>query len=69
MTTATRTAKKLIGIISTKTALHVQHTFLYISLPFLHDHNVKLPSYVFCRGNVVYVPACLFSLRLIFTLV
>ena len=26
--------KKLIGLISTKTALHVQHTFLYISLPF-----------------------------------
>ena len=24
-----------------KTTLHVHHTFLYISLPFLHDYDVK----------------------------
>ena len=32
-------------------------TFLRL---FLHHNNVKLPSYMFYRGNVVYIPACLF---------
>ena len=32
-------------------------TFLCL---FLHQNNIKLPSYMFCRGNVVYIPACLF---------
>ena len=26
------------------------HPFLYISLPSLHDYNVKLPNFSFCRG-------------------
>ena len=35
--------KTTVGLISNKTTLHVQHTFLYISLPlFLHDYNVNL---------------------------
>ena len=38
--TATRTAKKLQVFIS-KTTLHVHHAFLYISLPSLHDYNVR----------------------------
>ena len=25
--------------------------FLYISLPPLHDYNVKLPNFTFCRGR------------------
>ena len=25
--------------------------FLYISLPSLHDYNVKLPNFTFCRGR------------------
>ena len=45
--TATRTnVKKIrekIGLISKTTTLHVYHTFLYISLPFLHDYDVKMP--------------------------
>ena len=49
--TATRTAKKAIGLISKTTALHVHHAFLYISLPSLHDYNVKLPNFTFCRGR------------------
>ena len=32
-------------------------TFLCL---FLHHNNVKLPSYMFYRGNVVYIPAWLF---------
>jgi len=27
-----------------KTTLHVHHTFLYISLPGLHNYDVKLPN-------------------------
>ena len=27
--------------------LHVQHTFLYISLPSLHDCDVKMPNFTF----------------------
>ena len=25
--------------------------FLYISLPSLHDYNVKVPNFTFCRGR------------------
>ena len=39
--TATRTAKKLQVFISKTTTLHVHHAFLYISLPLLHDYNVR----------------------------
>ena len=31
--------------------LYVHHAFLYISLPSLHDYNVKLPNFTFCRGS------------------
>ena len=40
-----RTEKKPIEKITT---LHVQHT-LYISLPSLHDYDVKMPNFTFCR--------------------
>ena len=37
--------KTTIGLFREKKAtLHVQHTFLYISLPLFHDYNVKLPE-------------------------
>ena len=39
--------KKAIGLISKTTTLHVQHTFLYISLPSLHDYGVKIPNFTF----------------------
>ena len=32
--------KKAIGLITKTTILHVYHTFLYISLPSLHDYNI-----------------------------
>jgi len=35
--------KKAIGLISKTTTLHVHHTFLYISLPALHDYDGKMP--------------------------
>ena len=39
--------KKTIGFINKTTALHVHHTFLYISFPFLHNYDVKMPNFVF----------------------
>ena len=42
--------KKAIGLNSGKTTtLHVHHAFLYISLPSLHDYNVKVPHFTFCQ--------------------
>ena len=44
--TATRTAKKAIGLISKTTALHVHHAFFVQFLfPSLHDYNVKVPKF------------------------
>ena len=31
----------VVGLISQTTTSHVHHAFLYISLPSLHDYNVK----------------------------
>ena len=33
--------KKAIGLMSKTTTLHVHHAFLYISLPSLHNYDVK----------------------------
>ena len=43
--------KKTIGLISTTTTSHVHHTFLYISVPFLHDYDVKMPNFAFYGGR------------------
>ena len=51
--------KTTIGLISRKATLHVQHTFLYISLPLFCTTTTwnfqKLLSYTFYGGNVVRV--------------
>ena len=39
------TVKKTIGLMSKTKTLHVHHAFLYISLPSLHDYNVKMPYF------------------------
>ena len=39
--------KKTIGLLSKTTNLHVLHTFLYISLPSLHDYDVKMHNFTF----------------------
>ena len=36
---------------SKTTTLHVYHPFLYISLPSLHDYNIKVRNFTFCRGR------------------
>ena len=42
---------KAIGLISKTTILHVHHTFLYISLPSLHDYDVKMPNFAMYRRS------------------
>ena len=49
--TATGTAKKPEVQIGKTTTLQEHHAFLHISLPSLHDYNVKLPNFTFCRGR------------------
>ena len=39
--------KKTTDSFSKTTTLHVQHTFLYISLPSLQDYDVKMPNFTF----------------------
>ena len=44
--------RKTIGLISKTTTSHVHHTFLYISFPFLHDYDVKMPiNFAFYGGR------------------
>ena len=43
--------KKATGLLSKTTSLHVHHAFLYISLPLLHDYDVKMPSFTFYGGR------------------
>ena len=43
--------KKAIGLISKTTTLHAQHTFLYISMPSLHDYGWKMPNFTFYGGR------------------
>ena len=43
--------KNTIGLISKTTTSHVHHTFLYISFPFLHDYDVKMPNFAFYGGH------------------
>ena len=31
--------------------LHVHHAFLHISLPSLHDYDVKMPNFTLYRGS------------------
>ena len=44
-------ATKAIGFITKTTILHVHHAFLYISLPSLHDYDVKMPNFKLYRGS------------------
>ena len=39
--------KQQVNFISKTTTFHVHHTFLYISLPFLHDYDVKCLIFAF----------------------
>ena len=38
---------KTIALMSKTTTLHVHHTFMYISFPFLPDYDVKMTNLAF----------------------
>ena len=40
-----------IGLVSKRTTLHVHHAFLNISLPSLHNYNVKWTNFKFFWGR------------------
>ena len=44
-------ATKTIGLISKTKILLVHHAFLYISLPSLHDYDVKMPNFTMYTGS------------------
>ena len=39
--------KTTIGLFSKTTTLDVDHAFLYIALPSLHDYDVRMPNFAF----------------------
>ena len=43
--------KKAIGLLRKTETLHGHHAFLYISLPSLHDYDVKMPNCKFYGGR------------------
>ena len=43
--------KKTIGLISKTITQQVHHAFLYISLPSLHNYDVKFPKATFYEGH------------------
>ena len=54
--------KKAIGLLRKTTSLHVHHAFLYISLPSLHDYDVKMPNCKFYGGRKRTTTNLFFSL-------
>ena len=54
--------KKAVGLLRKTTTLHVHHAFLYISLPSLHDYDVKMPNYKFYGGRKQATTNLFFSL-------
>ena len=40
-----------MGLVTKTTILHVHHAFLYISLPSLHDYDVKMPNFMLFKGS------------------
>ena len=54
--------KKAIGLLRKTTTLHVHHAFWYISLPSLHDYDVKMSNYKFYGGRKQAMTILFFSL-------
>ena len=54
--------KKAIALLRKTTTLHVHHAFLYISLPSLHDYDVKMPNCKFYGGREQATTNLFFSL-------
>ena len=60
-----RTAKKQQVQIGKTSTLHLQHAFLYISLPSLHNYDVKRPNFMFVKGMRTHDNHFLFHLLLV----
>ena len=43
--------KAAIGLLSKTSGFHARHAFWYISLPLLHDYDVKIPNFTFYVGR------------------
>ena len=56
--------KKAVVLISITTTLHVHYAFLYISLPLLHDCDVKVPNFAFYGGRKQTTTRVFFLLNL-----
>ena len=54
--------KKAMGLLRKTTTLHVHHAFLYISLPSLHECDVKMPNCKFYGGRKQATTNLFFSL-------
>ena len=54
--------KIAMGLLRKTTTLHAHHAFLYISLPSLHDYDVKLPNCKFYGGRKQATTNLFFSL-------
>ena len=54
--------KKTIGLLRKTTTLYVHHAFLHISLPSLHDYDVKMPNCKFYGGRKQATTNLFFSL-------
>ena len=54
--------KKALFLLRKTTTLHVHHAFLYISLPSLHDYDVKMPNCKFYGGRKQATTNLFFSL-------
>ena len=54
--------RKAIGLLRKTITLHVHHAFLYISLPSLHDYDVKMPNCKFYGGRKQATTNVFFSL-------
>ena len=46
-----RERQTAVGLLSKATSLHAHQAFLYISLPFLHDYDAKMPKFTFYGGR------------------
>ena len=58
-----RERKKTIGLIGKTTTSQVHNTFLYISFPFLHDYEVKMPNFALYGGRKQATAKFYFSFR------
>jgi len=44
-------SKKEIGFFGKTTTLHVHHALLYLSLPYLHDYDLKVLNFALRGGR------------------